>query len=422
VALIVQKYGGSSVADAESIKRVARRIVDTKKSGNDVVVVVSAMGDTTDELIDLAEQVSPNPPGRELDMLLTAGERISMAVLAMAISDLGFEARSYTGSQAGLITDSTHGKARIIDVTPGRITQALADEAIPIVAGFQGVSQDTKDITTLGRGGSDTTAVALAAALKAEVCEIFTDVDGIFTADPRIVKKAHKLNQLAYEEVLELAANGAKILHSRCVEYARRFNVPIHVRSSFNQNEGSWVISQKAKDATMEQPIISGVAHDLADAKLTLVAVPDKPGIAATIFETVASNGVNVDMIVQNIAASDTNKTDVTFTLPKTDGKKAVAAIENIKEQIQYQDLILDENIAKISLVGAGMKSHPGVSANFFRALAKAGVNIEMISTSEIRISVVTRAEDAVKAVQAIHSAFDLDAESEATVHAGTGR
>ncbi len=422
MALIVQKYGGSSVADAESIKRVARRIVDTKKSGNDVVVVVSAMGDTTDELIDLAEQVSPNPPGRELDMLLTAGERISMAVLAMAISDLGFEARSYTGSQAGLITDSTHGKARIIDVTPGRITQALADEAIPIVAGFQGVSQDTKDITTLGRGGSDTTAVALAAALKAEVCEIFTDVDGIFTADPRIVKRAHKLNQLAYEEVLELAANGAKILHSRCVEYARRFNVPIHVRSSFNQNEGSWVISQKAKDATMEQPIISGVAHDLADAKLTLVAVPDKPGIAATIFETVASNGVNVDMIVQNIAASDTNKTDVTFTLPKTDGKKAVAAIENIKEQIQYQDLILDENIAKISLVGAGMKSHPGVSANFFRALAKAGVNFDMISTSEIRISVVTRAEDAVKAVQAIHSAFDLDAESEATVHAGTGR
>ncbi len=422
MALIVQKYGGSSVADAESIKRVARRIVDTKKSGNDVVVVVSAMGDTTDELIDLAEQVSPNPPGRELDMLLTAGERISMAVLAMAISDLGFEARSYTGSQAGLITDSTHGKARIIDVSPGRITQALADEAIPIVAGFQGVSQDTKDITTLGRGGSDTTAVALAAALKAEVCEIFTDVDGIFTADPRSVKRAHKVNQLADEEVLELAANGAKILHSRCVEYARRFNVPIHVRSSFNQNEGSWVISQKAKDATMEQPIISGVAHDLADAKLTLVAVPDKPGIAATIFETVASNGVNVDMIVQNIAASDTNKTDVTFTLPKTDGKKAVAAIENIKEQIQYQDLILDENIAKISLVGAGMKSHPGVSANFFRALAKAGVNIEMISTSEIRISVVTRAEDAVKAVQAIHSAFDLDAESEATVHAGTGR
>ena len=422
MALIVQKYGGSSVADAESIKRVARRIVETKKLGNDVVVVVSAMGDTTDELIDLAEQVSPNPPGRELDMLLTAGERISMAVLAMAISDLGFEARSYTGSQAGLITDSTHGKARIIDVTPGRITQALADNAIPIVAGFQGVSQDTKDITTLGRGGSDTTAVALAAALNAEVCEIFTDVDGIFTADPRIVKRAQKLNQVAYEEVLELAANGAKILHSRCVEYARRFNVPIHVRSSFNQNEGSWVISQKAKDATMEQPIISGVAHDLADAKLTLVAVPDKPGIAATIFETVASNGVNVDMIVQNVAASDTNKTDVTFTLPKTDGKKALAAIESIKDQIQYQELILDEDIAKISLVGAGMKSHPGVSANFFRALAQAGVNIEMISTSEIRISVVTRAQDAVKAVQAIHSAFDLDADTEATVHAGTGR
>jgi aspartate kinase len=422
VALIVQKYGGSSVADAESIKRVARRIVETKKAANDVVVVVSAMGDTTDELIDLAEQVSPNPAARELDMLLTAGERISMAVLAMAIHDLGYEARSYTGSQAGLITDSTHGKARIIDVTPGRISQALADGAIPIVAGFQGVSQDTKDITTLGRGGSDTTAVALAAALNASVCEIFTDVDGVFTADPRVVKQAHKLDQIAYEEVLELAANGAKILHSRCVEYARRFNVPIHVRSSFNQNEGTWVISQAAKDTTMEQPIISGVAHDLGDAKLTLVAVPDQPGIAATIFETVASNGVNVDMIVQNIAASDTNKTDVTFTLPKTDGKKALAAIESIKDQIKYQDLILDENIAKISLVGAGMRSHPGVSANFFRALAQAGVNIEMISTSEIRISVVTRADDATKAVKAIHAAFDLDSETEATVHAGTGR
>lgn len=422
MALIVQKYGGSSVSDAESVKRVARRIVETKQAGNDVVVVVSAMGDTTDELIDLAEQVSPNPPGRELDMLLTAGERISMAVLAMAIYDLGFEARSYTGSQAGLITDSTHGKARIIDVTPGRISQALSDGAIPIVAGFQGVSQDTKDITTLGRGGSDTTAVALAAALKAEVCEIFTDVDGIFTADPRIVKKALKLDQIAYEEVLELAANGAKILHSRCVEYARRFNVPIHVRSSFNKNEGSWVISQEAKDATMEQPIISGVAHDLGDAKLTLVAVPDKPGIAATIFETVASNGVNVDMIVQNIAASDTNKTDVTFTLPKIDGKKALAALESIKDKIQYQELILDEDIAKISLVGAGMRSHPGVSADLFRALAQAGINIEMISTSEIRISVVTRAEDASKAVQAIHSAFDLDSDTDATVHAGTGR
>ena len=422
MALIVQKYGGSSVSDAESVKRVARRIVETKQAGNDVVVVVSAMGDTTDELIDLAEQVSPNPPGRELDMLLTAGERISMAVLAMAIYDLGFEARSYTGSQAGLITDSTHGRARIIDVTPGRISQALSDGAIPIVAGFQGVSQDTKDITTLGRGGSDTTAVALAAALKAEVCEIFTDVDGIFTADPRIVKKALKLDQIAYEEVLELAANGAKILHSRCVEYARRFNVPIHVRSSFNKNEGSWVISQEAKDATMEQPIISGVAHDLGDAKLTLVAVPDKPGIAATIFETVASNGVNVDMIVQNIASSDTNKTDVTFTLPKIDGKEALAALESIKDKIEYQELILDENIAKISLVGAGMRSHPGVSADLFRALAQAGINIEMISTSEIRISVVTRAEDAAKAVQAIHSAFDLDSDTDATVHAGTGR
>ena len=302
VSLIVQKYGGSSVADATSVKRVAQRIVETKKLGHQVVVVVSAMGDTTDELIELAEQVSPKPAARELDMLLTAGERISMAVLAMAINDLGQEARSYTGSQAGLITDATHGRARIIDVAPERIQQALNENAIPIVAGFQGVSKSTKDITTLGRGGSDTTAVALAAALKADICEIYTDVDGIFTADPRIVKKAHPLKQITYEEVLELSANGAKVLHSRCVEYARRFKVKVHVRSSFSNKEGTWLISEEERKSGMEQPIISGIAQDLGDAKITIVGVPDKPGTAATIFENIANAGVNIDMIVQNVS------------------------------------------------------------------------------------------------------------------------
>ena len=308
MALVVQKYGGSSVSDAESVKRVARRIVETKNEGNDVVVIVSAMGDTTDELIDLAEQVSPNPPGRELDMLLTAGERISMAVLAMAIHDLGVEARSYTGSQAGLITDSSHGRARIIDVTPGRIQAALDDGAIPIVAGFQGVAQDTKDITTLGRGGSDTTAVALAAALNADVCEIYTDVDGVFSADPRIAPKARQVPRITYEEMLELAANGAKILHLRCVEYARRFDLPIHVRSSFSSKLGTLVVSDKSapEGEAVEQPIIAGVAHDLGDAKITVVGVPDRPGEAAAIFRAVADAAINLDMIVQNISAAST--------------------------------------------------------------------------------------------------------------------
>ena len=418
----MQKYGGSSVADAASVKRVAQRIVDTKKQGHEVVVVVSAMGDTTDELIELAEQVSPKPAARELDMLLTAGERISMAVLAMAIHDLGLEARSYTGSQAGLITDATHGKARIIDVAPERIRQALDEGAIPIVAGFQGVSKSTKDITTLGRGGSDTTAVALAAALKADTCEIYTDVDGIFTADPRIVKKAHPLKHITYEEVLELSANGAKVLHSRCVEYARRFKVPVHVRSSFSNKEGTWLISDNERKPGMEQPIISGIAQDLGDAKVTIIGVPDKPGTAASIFESIATAGVNIDMIVQNVSVGSSGKTDVTFTCPKADGEKALKCLEGIKSQIGFESLDYDDQIAKISLVGAGMKSHPGVSATLFRAMAKAGANIEMISTSEIRISVVTRSSDAPKAVEAIHTAFELDSENEAVVYAGTGR
>jgi len=432
MGLIVAKFGGSSVADASGILRVAKRIVDTKRAGNEVVVVVSAMGDTTDDLIDLAKQVSPNPPGRELDMLLTAGERISMAVLAMAINDLGFEARSYTGSQAGLITDSTHGKARIVDVTPGRIQEALRENAIPIVAGFQGVSQDTKDITTLGRGGSDLTAVALAAALYADVCEIYTDVDGIFSADPRVVPNARKVPRITYDEMMELAAAGAKVLHLRCVEYAKRFDLPIHVRSSFSDKEGTFVIADLADQskliklsklgAIMEQPIISGVAHDLGDAKITVVGVPDRPGMAAAIFQAVADAGINMDMIVQNVSVRESGATDLTFTCPRGDSTKAELALRRIEKVVAFKDIDTDENIGKISLVGAGMRSHPGVSATFFKAIADAGVNVEMISTSEIRISVVTRATDAEKAVKAIHTAFGLDADGEAVVYGGTGR
>ncbi|NQW73208.1 MAG: aspartate kinase [Actinobacteria bacterium] len=428
MSLIVQKFGGSSLADAESVKRVARRIVATRAEGHQVVVVVSAMGDTTDELLDLAEQVSPKPPARELDMLLTSGERISMALLAMAISDLGEDARSYTGSQAGLITDSAHGAARIIDVTPGRIAEALGEGAIPIVAGFQGVAQDTKDITTLGRGGSDTTAVALAAALEAAVCEIYTDVDGVFSADPRVVPAARKLDFVTYEEMLELAAVGAKVLHLRCVEYARRFNLPIHVRSSFSQQEGTYVLSPEAIETAiaegraMEQPIISGVAADVNDAKVTVVGVPDEPGRAAAIFRSLADAGINVDMIVQNVSAASTGRTDVTFTCPQGSATKATAALEAGIGAIGFESLVVDDQIAKVSLVGAGMRSHPGVSATFFAALADAGINVEMISTSEIRISVVTRVDDAKRAVQSLHTAFGLDVDGEAVVYGGTGR
>jgi aspartate kinase len=422
VALVVQKYGGSSVADASCIKRVAQRIVATKKAGNDVVVVVSAMGDTTDELIDLAEQVSPLPPGRELDMLLTAGERISMALLAMAIANLGHEARSFTGSQAGVITDGSHGKARIIDVTPGRIRSALDTGSIAIVAGFQGVSQNSKDITTLGRGGSDTTAVALAAALDADVCEIYTDVDGIFTADPRIVLTARRVPRISYEEMLEMAACGAKILHLRCVEYARRYGIPIHVRSSFSQKEGTWVVDT-IEGTAMEQAIISGVAHDRSEAKITVVGVPDKVGEAAAIFGILADTEVNIDMIVQNVSAASTGRTDISFTLPEADGQIAMAALNKVKEQVGFESMRYDDQIGKVSLIGAGMRSHPGVTAKFFGAIADAGVNIEMISTSEIRISVIVAQDDVDGAVAGAHAAFDLDSEQvEAVVYGGTGR
>jgi aspartate kinase len=425
VALIVQKYGGSSVANADGIKRVAQRIVVTHKAGNSVVVVVSAMGDTTDELHDLAKQVSPLPPARELDMLLTSGERISMALLAMAIANLGLSARSFTGSQAGVITDDVHGKARIIDVTPGRISGALADSAIPIVAGFQGVSANGKDITTLGRGGSDTTAVALATALKADVCEIYTDVDGVFTADPRIVPAARQIPAITYEEMLEMAASGAKVLQLRCVEYARRYNMPIHVRSSFSNRPGTWVSDKPrgTEEPELEQAIISGVAHDTSEAKVTVAGVPDVVGQAAKIFRAIADAGINIDMIVQNISAATTGLTDISFTLPRADGEAALAALRAAQPEVRFSSLLYDDRIGKVSLVGAGMKSHPGVTATFFGALAEAGVNIEMISTSEIRISIVVDENDVDAAVTAAHRAFNLDtSEVEAVVYGGTGR
>jgi len=440
----VQKYGGSSVADADGIKRVARRIVSTRKAGHDVAVVVSAMGDSTDELIDLANQVTPLPPGRELDMLLTAGERISMALLAMAIASLGSEARSFTGSQAGVITDSAHGRARIIDVTPGRISTALTEGSIPIVAGFQGVSQTTKDVTTLGRGGSDTTAVALAAALGADVCEIYTDVDGVFTADPRIVRTARRIPRISYEEMLEMAACGAKVLMLRCVEYARRYGVPIHVRSSYSDREGTWVTGHAPRpeaqansilrpeaqansilmeEAGMEQAIISGVAHDRSEAKITVVGVPDRIGEAARIFGAIADAGINIDMIVQNVSAVATGRTDISFTLPRDDGQRATETLRRLQPEVGFESLQYDDGIGKISLIGAGMRSNPGVSAKFFGALAAAGVNIEMISTSEIRISVIVDTTDVDQAVTAAHRAFELDADQvEAVVYGGTGR
>ncbi len=422
MALVVQKYGGSSVADAERIKRVAERIVATRRAGHDVVVVVSAMGDTTDELIDLAEQIVPVPAGREFDMLLTAGERISMALLAMAIHSLGYPAESFTGSQAGVLTTSVHGKARIVNITPGRVENSVAEGNVAIVAGFQGVSPDTKDITTLGRGGSDTTAVALAAALKADVCEIYTDVDGVFTADPRIVPNARKLATITYEEMLEMAASGAKVLMLRCVEYGRRYGVPIHVRSSFSNLTGT-TVAGNMEDLTMEQAIISGVAHDRSEAKVTVVGVPDRPGQAAALFRVLAEAELNLDMIVQNISTRGSGRTDVSFTLPKTDGPVAVQALTKVREAVGFEELLFDDHIGKLSLVGAGMRSHPGVSASFFAALAEAGINVEMISTSEIRISVITRDTDLDAAVRAVHDAFELGTEDEqAVVYGGTGR
>lgn len=428
MGLIVQKYGGSSVSDAAGIKRVAQRVVATQQAGNDVVVVVSAMGDTTDELLDLAAQVSEHPPARELDMLMTAGERISMALLAMAISAQNRIAQSFTGSQAGMITDGIHGKARIIDVDPHRVRTALDKGHIAIVAGFQGMSRSTNEITTMGRGGSDTTAVALAAALDADVCEIYTDVDGVYTADPRVVPSAKKINRISSEEMLELAASGAKILHLRSVEYARRFGLPIHVRSSFSDHEGTWVLPSpddkitRSQGVALEQPIISGVAHDRSEGKVTVVGVPDIPGKAAEIFGIIAAAHSNIDMIVQNISTQGSGRTDISFTLPMVEGADALQALKDAQAAVGFEDIIYDDKIGKLSLIGAGMRSHPGVSFKFFKALSDAGVNIDLISTSEIRISVVTRADLLDIAVRAVHKAFDLDGTEEATVYAGTGR
>jgi aspartate kinase len=423
VALIVQKFGGSSVADAESIKRVAKRIVETRRAGNDVVVAVSAMGDTTDELLDLAADVTPIPAPRELDMLLTAGERISMALLAMAIKGMGVDALSFTGSQAGMITTAEHGSAKIVDVTPRRVREALDEGSVAIVAGFQGFNRGTGDITTLGRGGSDTTAVALAAALDADVCEIYTDVDGIYTTDPRVVSSARKIDAITSEEMLELAASGAKVLHLRAVEYARRHGVALHVRSSFSNAEGTIVYDPKKghpKGEQVEEPIITGIAFEKSEAKVTVGGVPDVPGKAAQIFELVAKTNANIDMIVQNVSAE--HRTDISFTVPLADGRKVVEALEADREAIGYERLVYDDQIAKVAVVGAGMRDASGVSAQLFRALFDAGINIEMISTSEIRISVVTRADVMEHAVRVLHTAFGLDSDVEAIVHAGTGR
>jgi aspartate kinase len=434
LALVVQKYGGSSVQDADRIRTVAERIVRTRKEGHDVVVVVSAMGDTTDELLDLAEQVCPAPPPRELDMLLTAGERIANALVAMAIHALGAQASSFTGSQAGMITTSKHGKARIVQVNPYRLRSALDEGSIVLVAGFQGVSQDSKDVTTLGRGGSDTTAVALAAALEADFCEIYSDVDGVFTADPRIVSDARLLDTITYEEMLEMAACGARILHQRAVEYARRYGVPLRVRCSYNDRPGT-LVHGSIEESAVEQAIITGVAHDRSEGKITVTGVPDTPGMAARIFRTVADADINIDMVLQNIshgladgasaggsASVADRRTDITFTLPHSDGRLAVAALEKVQAEIGFAEVIYDPEVGKVSLIGAGMRNHPGVTATFCEALSLAGINIETMNTSEIRISVICRVEQLDAAVRALHEAFELGGEEQAVVHAGTGR
>ncbi|HYN36108.1 MAG TPA: aspartate kinase [Actinomycetota bacterium] len=405
MALVVQKYGGTSVGNADRLKLVAGRVVAAADSGQQVCVVVSAMDQSTDELLDLAAQISPTPHARELDMLLTAGERISMALLSMAIIDLGHDAVSFTGSQAGIVTDTTHGKARIVEVKARRVLEALELGKIVIVAGFQGVSTEF-DVTTLGRGGSDTTAVALAAALKADVCEIYTDVDGVFTADPRMVPDARKLHAVSHEEMLEMSASGAKVLMLRAVEYARNYGVLVHVRSAFTEAEGTWI---KEEDERMEQAIISGIAHDTSEAKVTVLGVPDQPGVAARVFRPLADEAVNIDMIVQNVSAE--GRTDISFTIPTDDVARAEAILKRVAEEINAEGVETDHDIAKVSLVGAGMKTHSGVAADMFDALAGAGINIEIISTSSIRVSCVIRASEVEKAVRTIHDKFRLSEE-----------
>ena len=421
MALIVQKYGGSSLESAERIRAVAERIVAAKKQGHDVVVVCSAMGDTTDDLLDLAAQVNPVPPQREMDMLLTAGERISNALVAMAVESLGAHAQSFTGSQAGVLTTERHGNARIVDVTPGRITEALEAGQICIVAGFQGVNKDTRDVTTLGRGGSDTTAVALAAALNADVCEIYSDVDGVYTADPRIVPNARKLEKLSFEEMLEMAAVGSKILVLRSVEYARAFNVPLRVRSSYSNDPGT-LIAGSMEDIPVEEAVLTGVATDNSEAKVTVLGIPDRPGEAAKVFRAVADAEINIDMVLQNVSSLENGTTDITFTCPRADGPRAMELLTKLKAEGGWTNILYDDQVGKVSLVGAGMKSHPGVTADFTEALRDVDVNMELISTSEIRISVLTRESDLDKAAQALHEKFQLGGDEVATVYAGTGR
>ncbi|WKD56697.1 Aspartokinase [Corynebacterium capitovis DSM 44611] len=421
MALIVQKYGGSSLESAERIRAVAQRIVATRDAGNDVVVVCSAMGDTTDELLDLAAQVNPTPPAREMDMLLTAGERISNSLVAMAVASHGAEVQSFTGSQAGVITTERHGNARIIEVTPGRVQEAVDQGKVAIVAGFQGVNRDTRDVTTLGRGGSDTTAVALAAAMGADVCEIYSDVDGVYTADPRIVPSAQKLDQLCFEEMLELAASGSKILVLRSVEYARAFNVALRVRSSYSNDPGT-LVAGALEDIPVEEAVLSGVATDDSEAKITLLGIPDTPGEAAKIFRALADAEINIDMVLQNISSSEDHKTDITFTLPTADRARVIDLLEELRQAEGWDDLTYNDGIGKVSLVGAGMKSHPGVTADFTEALRDAGINIEMITTSEIRITAVVRQQDLATAARAIHERFDLGGDEPAVVYAGTGR
>ena len=421
MALIVQKYGGSSLENAERIRAVAERIVATKKAGHDVVVVCSAMGDTTDELLDLAAEVNPTPPAREMDMLLTAGERISNSLVAMAVASFGVDVRSFTGSQAGVITTERYGNARIIEVTPGRVQEAVDEGKVAIVAGFQGVNRDTRDITTLGRGGSDTTAVALAAAMNADECEIYSDVDGVYTADPRIVSDARKLDKLCFEEMLELAASGSKILVLRSVEYARAFNVPMRVRSSYSNDTGT-LVAGALEDIPMEEAVLSGVATDKSEAKITVLGIPDTPGEAAKIFRTLADAEINIDTVLQNISTREEKKTDITFTLPVADRPRAMTLLTKLQQDEGWTDVTHNDEIGKVSLVGAGMKSHPGVTADFAEALRDAGVNIEMINTSEIRITAVIRESELDNACRAIHDRFDLGGDEPAVVYAGTGR
>jgi aspartate kinase len=404
--LVVMKFGGTSVADTGKITEVARRLVRAREEGQRVVGVLSAMGDTTDELIRLAHEISPRPHPREYDMLISVGERISNALCAMAVHDLGQEAISLTGSQAGIVTDTVHGKAKIAEVRATRINEALDAGKIVLVAGFQGVSADSHDVTTLGRGGSDLTAVALAAALGG-ACEIFTDVEGVFTADPRIVPDALKLRTVSYEEMLEMAATGARVMMARSVEIARRYGVPLHVRPSFSDSEGTWIVEEG--ELMLERAIVSGVTHDVSEAKATIVAVPDTPGIAARVFRALADSGVNIDMIVQNVSAEGT--TDISFTLPKSDLPTAGPILDKLAVDIGASSIDLDDDVAKVSLVGAGMKSHPGVAADMFEALAEAGINIEIISTSSIRVSCVVRAGNVERAVQAVHDKFRIFAE-----------